>query len=92
MNCNCVAEYQDRMAKECAKDAPECKNIGVEVDGLKLVCSRTSLEKRIVMTASVKYQYEQQNKKGEWKIKNEKGVVIFKYCPFCGKSTSKEEA
>ncbi len=90
MNCNCKSEYEARLAEVLSEMNPTHRGMKVEIDGYKISISVG--EVKTGMTAVIKYESEQQNKSGEWKLKKGKSFVVFKYCPFCGKSTSKEDA
>ena len=86
MNCNCVSEIKDRLAKELPMKNAEYANLkidSVSMDGECFIYSGNKLIDSLSMPITIKHQPVGRKTKTTTNI-------LFSYCPFCGVSYAED--
>jgi len=87
MNCDCKPRIEDDLTRKFAEKTPQGANHCVELQGYALGMTPDS---GVVMVAAGEavLQAEHPKKGGGTRVVNQRQRILFKFCPFCGKSVN----
>jgi len=88
--CDCRQRIEGLVKEGFAKNlSPDCKNLGVRLDGYALALGHAAASSRMYMRANVSYQKPSKNNV----LKNKKDCVniVASFCMFCGEKYPTED-
>jgi hypothetical protein len=87
--CNCKAEIEAQLLERFKAKYPDAQDHRVSLQGYVFAISGNTMTLHPYMP--IKYGARHTNKKtGREVWKNEKGNMVFSFCPFCGQNFAKD--